>query len=62
MATKQANLEATTAENGNGSTAPEKRELTQEEHLQKANKAMRKAWKMIYESHQKNQEKQAPNV
>ncbi len=59
MATKQATSESATAENTNGSTAPEKRELTPEEHLQKANKAMRKAWKMIYESHQKNQ---APNV
>jgi len=54
MATKQATPKSTTAENGNGSTAPQKRELTQEEHLQKANRLMEKAWDKIY--NRKNKE------
>lgn len=62
MTTKQANLKSITAENGNGSSAPEKRELTKEEHLQKANKAMRKAWKMIYEDNQQTRESTKADV
>lgn len=54
MATKQTISKPTIAENGNGSTAPQKRELTQEEHLQKANRLMEKAWDKIY--NRKNKE------
>lgn len=54
MATKQATPKAKIAENGNGSTAPKERELTKEEHLQKANRLMEKAWDKIY--NRKNKE------
>ena len=53
MTTKQANLKPPIAENGNGSSAPKKRELTKEECVQNANRLMEKAWDMIYEDNQK---------
>ena len=58
MATKPTISPAPTATNGNGAAAPEKRELTPQEHLEKANRLMRKAWKMIYEDHQKAQQQE----
>ncbi len=54
MATKRAISKTTIAENGSGSTAPEKRELTKAEHLQKANRLMEQAWDKIY--NRKNKE------
>ena len=55
MATKQTTSPEAIAANGNGPTAPAKRELTPEEHLQKANRLLEKAWDMIYQDHQKAQ-------
>lgn len=53
MATQQAISHEAIAANGNGKAAPEKRELTPEERVQKANRLMEKAWDMIYEDNQK---------